>query len=73
MYSWSRTTRPSNCGSCVSAGRWQTRPSSAGLAAGDRVVDGQLRLGNGMRVNVQRAENPAAPKAQPVPVAERTP
>jgi multidrug efflux system membrane fusion protein len=47
---------------------------AAGLAAGDRVVvDGQLRLGNGMRVNVQRADNPAAPKAQPVPVAERTP
>jgi len=44
-----------------------------GLAAGDRiVVDGQLRLGNGMRVNVQRAEAPA-PKAQPVPVAERGP
>jgi multidrug efflux system membrane fusion protein len=47
---------------------------AAGLAAGDRVVvDGQLRLGNGMRVNVQRAEDPAAPTAQPVPVAERTP
>ena len=44
-----------------------------GLAAGDRiVVDGQLRLGNGMRVNVQRAEAPA-PKAQSVPVAERAP
>jgi membrane fusion protein, multidrug efflux system len=44
-----------------------------GLAAGDRiVVDGQLRLGNGMRVNVQRAESPA-PKAQSVPVAERAP
>ena len=36
------------------------------------VVDGQLRLGNGMRVNVQRAETPA-PKAQSVPVAERAP
>jgi multidrug efflux system membrane fusion protein len=45
-----------------------------GLAAGDRiVVDGQLRLGNGMRVNVQRAETPTAPKAQSVPVAERAP
>jgi multidrug efflux system membrane fusion protein len=44
-----------------------------GLAAGDRiVVDGQLRLGNGMRVNVQRVETPA-PKAQSVPVAERAP
>jgi multidrug efflux system membrane fusion protein len=44
-----------------------------GLATGDRiVVDGQLRLGNGMRVNVQRAEAPA-PKAQSVPVAERAP
>jgi multidrug efflux system membrane fusion protein len=44
-----------------------------GLAAGDHiVVDGQLRLGNGMRVNVQRTEAPA-PKAQSVPVAERTP
>jgi membrane fusion protein, multidrug efflux system len=42
-----------------------------GLAAGDRiVVDGQLRLANGTRVNVQRTEAPAAPKAQPVPVAE---
>jgi len=44
-----------------------------GLAAGDRiVVDGQLRLDNGMRVNVQRTEAPA-PKAQSVPVAERAP
>jgi multidrug efflux system membrane fusion protein len=44
-----------------------------GLAAGDRiVVDGQLRLGNGMRVNVQRTEAPA-PKVQSVPVAERAP
>ena len=42
-----------------------------GLAAGDRiVVDGQLRLANGTRVNVQRTETPAAPKAQPVPVVE---
>jgi multidrug efflux system membrane fusion protein len=40
-----------------------------GLAAGDRVVvDGQLRLSNGTRVSVQQ---PA--KAQPTPVAERTP
>ena len=39
-----------------------------GLAAGERlVVDGQLRLANGSRVNVQRSE---APKA-PAPVAER--
>jgi membrane fusion protein, multidrug efflux system len=46
----------------------------AGLAVGDRiVVDGQLRLGNGMRVNVQQAEAPAPPKMQSVPVAERTP
>jgi len=44
-----------------------------GLAAGDRiVVDGQLRLDNGMRVNVQRTEAPA-PKVQSVPVAERAP
>jgi multidrug efflux system membrane fusion protein len=42
-----------------------------GLAAGERlVVDGQLRLANGSRVNVQRNEAPAAPKA-PAPVAER--
>jgi multidrug efflux system membrane fusion protein len=45
-----------------------------GLAAGDRiVVDGQLRLSNGMRVNVQRDEPSSAPKAQSVPVAERVP
>jgi membrane fusion protein, multidrug efflux system len=45
-----------------------------GLAAGDRiVVDGQLRLSNGTRVNVQRTETPIAPKAQSVPVAERAP
>jgi multidrug efflux system membrane fusion protein len=44
-----------------------------GLAAGERlVVDGQLRLANGSRVNVQRSEAPAAPKA-PAPVAERQP
>jgi multidrug efflux system membrane fusion protein len=44
-----------------------------GLAAGERlVVDGQLRLANGSRVNVQRTEAPAAPKA-PAPVAERSP
>ena len=42
-----------------------------GLAAGERlVVDGQFRLANGSRVNVQRTEAPAAPKA-PAPVAER--
>ena len=42
-----------------------------GLAAGERlVVDGQLRLANGSRVNVQRTQAPAAPKA-PAPVAER--
>jgi membrane fusion protein, multidrug efflux system len=41
-----------------------------GLVAGDRVVvDGQMRLGNGTRVTVQGT--PA--KAQPTPVAERTP
>jgi membrane fusion protein, multidrug efflux system len=40
-----------------------------GLAAGDRVVvDGQLRLSNGTRVAIQQP-----PKAQPTPVAERTP
>jgi len=40
-----------------------------GLAAGDRiVVDGQLRLSNGTRVAIQQP-----PKAQSVPVAERTP
>jgi hypothetical protein len=48
--------------------------TAEGLAAGDRiVVDGQLRLSNGARVNVQRIEAPIAPKAQSVPVAERTP
>jgi membrane fusion protein, multidrug efflux system len=42
-----------------------------GLVAGDRVVvDGQMRLGNGTRVNVQV---PTPPKPQPTPVAERTP
>lgn len=42
-----------------------------GIAAGERVVvDGQLRLGNGTRVNVQ-GSTPAKP--QPTPVAERTP
>ncbi len=42
-----------------------------GLVAGDRVVvDGQMRLGNGTRVAVQAT---APPKAQPAPVAERTP
>jgi membrane fusion protein, multidrug efflux system len=45
-----------------------------GLVAGDRiVVDGQLRLSNGTRINVQRTETPTAPKAQPIPVAERAP
>jgi membrane fusion protein, multidrug efflux system len=40
-----------------------------GLAAGDLiVVDGQLRLSNGTRVAIQQP-----PKAQSVPVAERTP
>jgi multidrug efflux system membrane fusion protein len=44
-----------------------------GLAPGDRiVVDGQLRLSNGTRVNAQRADSPA-PKAPPASVAERTP
>jgi multidrug efflux system membrane fusion protein len=45
---------------------------AGGLVAGDRVVvDGQMRLGNGMRVTVQGT---APPKAQqPTPVAERTP
>jgi multidrug efflux system membrane fusion protein len=43
-----------------------------GLAVGDRVVvDGQLRLTNGTHVTVQRPEGTPAPKAQPVPVAER--
>ena len=43
-----------------------------GLAAGDRVVvDGQLRLGNGTRVTIQRPESATTPKTQPVPVAER--
>jgi membrane fusion protein, multidrug efflux system len=42
-----------------------------GIAAGERVVvDGQLRLGNGTRVNVQ-GSTPAKP--QSTPVAERTP
>jgi membrane fusion protein, multidrug efflux system len=44
-----------------------------GIAAGEQVVvDGQLRLGNGTRVNVQRPPG-TAPKAQSTPVAERTP
>ncbi len=44
---------------------------AGGLAAGDRVVvDGQMRLGNGSRVNVQA---PAPAKAPAGPVAERTP
>jgi multidrug efflux system membrane fusion protein len=46
---------------------------AAGLSAGERVVvDGQLRLGNGTRVNVQGPQaSPAKPQA--TPVAERTP
>jgi multidrug efflux system membrane fusion protein len=44
-----------------------------GLAGGERVVvDGQLRLSNGTRVNAQEPKG-AAPKAAPTPVAERTP
>jgi multidrug efflux system membrane fusion protein len=44
-----------------------------GLSAGERVVvDGQLRLGNGTRVNVQ-APKEAPSKAPTSPVAERTP
>jgi len=43
---------------------------ASGLAAGERVVvDGQLRLGNGTRVNVQAPGG--APKRQAAPVAER--
>jgi multidrug efflux system membrane fusion protein len=43
-----------------------------GLVAGDRVVvDGQLRLSNGTRVNVQPSGETQAPKAQTTPVAER--
>jgi multidrug efflux system membrane fusion protein len=44
---------------------------AGGLVAGERVVvDGQMRLGNGTRVTVQGA---TPPRAQPSPVAERTP
>jgi membrane fusion protein, multidrug efflux system len=44
-----------------------------GLAPGERVVtDGQLRLGNGTRVNAQEPKG-TTPKAQATPVAERTP
>jgi hypothetical protein len=44
-----------------------------GIAAGEQVVvDGQLRLGNGTRVNAQRPAG-SAPKAPSTPVAERTP
>jgi multidrug efflux system membrane fusion protein len=47
---------------------------AGGLAAGERVVvDGQLRLTNGTRVAVQRTEEPVAPKAQSIPVAEQAP
>jgi multidrug efflux system membrane fusion protein len=45
---------------------------ASGLAADERVVvDGQLRLGNGTRVNAQAPQGTA--KAQPTPVAERAP
>src|SRR5215470_3525108 len=45
-----------------------------GLTAGEHVVvDGQLRLTNGTRIAVQRSEEPAPPKAQPIPVAEQAP
>ena len=44
-----------------------------GIAAGEQVVvDGQLRLGNGTRVNAQRPSG-SAPKGPSTPVAERTP
>jgi membrane fusion protein, multidrug efflux system len=44
-----------------------------GLGPGDRiVVDGQLRLSNGTRVNVQRGD-PLAPKAPSASLAERSP
>jgi multidrug efflux system membrane fusion protein len=44
-----------------------------GIVAGEQVVvDGQLRLGNGTRVNPQRPAG-APVKAPPTPVAERTP
>jgi membrane fusion protein, multidrug efflux system len=44
-----------------------------GLGPGDRiVVDGQLRLSNGTRVNVQRGD-PLAPKASSASIAERSP
>lgn len=43
-----------------------------GLAAGERVVvDGQLRLGNGTRVSVQRDDGSAPARAQNTPLAER--
>jgi membrane fusion protein, multidrug efflux system len=49
-----------------------------GIKAGERVVvDGQLRLGNGARVNAEQPKGAqpksAAPKGEPTPVAERTP
>jgi multidrug efflux system membrane fusion protein len=45
---------------------------ASGLAADERVVvDGQLRLGNGTRVNAQAPQG--TPKAQSTPVAERAP
>jgi membrane fusion protein, multidrug efflux system len=44
-----------------------------GIVTGEQVVvDGQLRLGNGTRVNAQRPPGTPA-KAQSTPVAERTP
>jgi multidrug efflux system membrane fusion protein len=44
-----------------------------GIAAGEQVVvDGQLRLGNGTRVNAQGPSG-SPPKAPSTPVAERTP
>jgi membrane fusion protein, multidrug efflux system len=43
-----------------------------GLAAGERVViEGQLRLSNGTRVNMQQPARTPAPKAQATPVAGR--
>jgi hypothetical protein len=41
------------------------------IAALLRVLDGQLRLSNGTRVTFQQPAG--TPKAQPTPVAERTP
>lgn len=45
-----------------------------GLVTGDRVVvDGQLRLNNGMRVAIAQPEGTPPPRTQPVPVAGRQP